>query len=98
MRRLTIAYLMLTAGICGWLIATFGLGYALFGTFIFALPIYVAWRIASNDRPARKREYGYLGALTCAAVVAISVLVVEWYSRGMDSRAIFNRECRELRL
>lgn len=97
MRRLIIAYLMLTAGLCGWLIATFGLGYALFGTFIFALPIYVAWRIVSNDRPARKREYGYLGALACLALVATGFLIGAWYSYDLDSRVIFDRECRELR-
>lgn len=97
MRRLTIAYLILSAWLSGWLLATFGLGLALFGTAIFVLPAYVAWRITSNDRPAKRREYGYLAGLTCLAVIATVFLVQEWHGRGRDSVAIFNRECRELR-
>jgi hypothetical protein len=93
-RRATIAYVIISTWIFGWLTATFGVLPAIFAAFILVLPAFFSWRMIASNRQIKRREYCYLAILTALVVVGISYLVTTWFECGIHELVIFDREYR----
>jgi hypothetical protein len=96
MRRLTIAYFICVIWLFGWLAGSFGLLPSLFASVITVFPAVVAWRMITSSPTIKRREYGYLGAVTLLALTTTSLLIGKWYDYELDGRPIFERKCSEL--